>query len=334
MIPRARMIEPTATTTTTTKRRPTAILTKRARRNTWEPRIWKRSAICQSGEARVQKEPMGASDEDELFRAAPRDFTKVRDALVAALAGEPARKAAVKALRRPPAQVWAWNRLMLDGDEAAQEAIEAIDAVAKLLGDEGRDPEELARATAWLRTAGAALARRAQRLAGDEGVAWAPAQERALLALVEALPWDGAAREAARRGRLTDAPPPVDPIEAMRVLASGERPAPAPAEVAPPAPEKPARARKRADDDAARAAKQAAAERAAHERALADAERAHTAAASALAAARAELDRAEREVARAQAALEEAQRRADEALAEERLRAAALDEARARLTSH
>jgi len=274
---------------------------------------------------------MGAGNEDDLWRAAPRDFTKVRDALVAALADDPKRKAAVKALRRPPPHVWAWNRLMIDLDDAAGEAMAAVDEVAGLLADEGRDAEALARATVRLRQAASALGRRAAQVAAEDGVGWAIAQERALAALVEALPWDEAAREAARRGRLPDAPPPVDPLEAMRVLASGERPAPkaAPTDEPP----KPARARKKLDD-AERAARAAAAERAAHERALADAERAHTAAASALATARAELDRAELEVARAQAALDLAQRRADEALAEERRRSTALDEARARLTSH
>jgi hypothetical protein len=237
-------------------------------------------------------------DEDDVFRAPPKEFTAARDALAAALkaAGRAGEAKAVKGWRRPALPVWLWNRLFLDGEASAREILRVVG----LLGDaiEGAETTELPGQVAALRAAGAELLARARELTGRLGIGFSTAQERELTELVQALPWSRGAREEAARGRLREPPPPVDPLEAMRFLAGG-----APLEPEPPKEDKNAELRAQA------------------EAALAEAEAARATAESAC-------DSARRGVARAEKLLADAERRLEEAVEEERSRREALERLR------
>jgi hypothetical protein len=256
-----------------------------------------------------------SSLEDAVFRAPPRGFTAARDALAAALkaGGQAAEAKAVKAWRRPTVPVWLWNRLRLDGEASSGEAIAAASALAEAMGQGGA---ELSAGIAALRRAAGAVIERARAVARDESVGLSPAQERELGELVQALPWREEAREAAARGRLQQAPAPVDPLEAMRVLAAH------PASRATPAPvEAPAHVETPASSAAQRARLLREAEAAAE--ALAAATSTH-------ARARRALDEARTRLSRAEAQLADARRAAAEAAQAEDAAARALSAARTR----
>jgi hypothetical protein len=161
--------------------------------------------------------------EDEVFRAPPKEFTSARDAYAKKLKdeGKKDEAKAVKGWRRPPLPVWLWNRLILDGDEHAKKIVQVAGAIAKAI--EGK--QSTANEVAELRSEGTELLKRARNLAAEVGAGFSIAQERELIELVQALPWSEAARETAAKGRLHDAPPPIDPLEAMR-LAAGAPPLP------------------------------------------------------------------------------------------------------------
>jgi hypothetical protein len=243
-------------------------------------------------------------DEDDVFRAPPKEFTAARDGLAAALkaAGRVAEAKAVKAWRRPALPVWLWNRLFLDGEESAQEIVE----VAAALGDavEGAETPDLAEKVAALRAAGGELLAQARELTTRLGIGFSTAQERELTELVQALPWSRVAREEAARGHLREPPPPVDPLEAMRFLAGG---APLPPE---PQVEKEEQEREAKKRELARA-----------EAALAEAEAARASAEKAR-------EQAHAGVARAERVLVEAEQRLEQALEEERSRREALERLR------
>jgi hypothetical protein len=158
--------------------------------------------------------------EDEIFRRPPKQFTAARDALVAALkaAGRNDDAKAAKAWRRPTVPVWLWNRLILDGEDSARQALDAAVALGEGIEAGRRD---LGAEIASLREAASPLLARARQLAADLRVGLA--QERELVELVQALPWSQSAREAAARGRLLEAPPPVDPLEVMRIAGGAPR---------------------------------------------------------------------------------------------------------------
>ncbi len=227
--------------------------------------------------------------ENAVFRATPREFTAERDALVAELkaAGRADDAKAVKAWRRPIVPVWLWNRLVLDGEKSAREAVKVAAGLAEAIAARGA---ELTEAIAALRAASAAVVSRARELAAEAEVGFSPAQERELAELVQALPWSESVRHEAARGRLHEMPPPVDPLDAMRALATGK--------LRPPAPPAPAKS------DAVRA--QLSAEAQATRQALAEAE-------AALAGAQKVVERAQSGLAQAQRSFEDAQRAVDEA---------------------
>jgi hypothetical protein len=237
--------------------------------------------------------------EEAVFRAPPKRFTAARDALAAALkqSGKKDEARTVKAWRRPPLAVWLLNRLVLDGAGSATEVLRAADALARDLAGGKPGGQHIA----GLRAAGAKLAADAAKLAAKNEVGFSSAQERELIELVQALPWREQAREEAARGRLLEMPPPVDPLEAMR-LGAGAPPLP------PTPPKEDETQTSRAEAEAALAEAQAA---------LAEAQAALAEAQSALAAAEEALAEAERRV-RKTAAEEEARAR-DVAAAEKRL---------------
>ena len=95
---------------------------------------------------------------DRLYGLALEDFVAERDALAKALRadGRRADADAVKALRKPPAVVWAVNQVMRTQRNAARTLIKAADRAAKKPGDRdalrahGEALDELARAAAGL----------------------------------------------------------------------------------------------------------------------------------------------------------------------------------------
>jgi hypothetical protein len=95
---------------------------------------------------------------DRLYGLALEDFVAERDALAKALRadGRRADADAVKALRKPPAVVWAVNQVMRTQRGAARSLIKAADRAAKSPGDRdalrahGESLDELARAAAGL----------------------------------------------------------------------------------------------------------------------------------------------------------------------------------------
>jgi hypothetical protein len=248
--------------------------------------------------------------EDEVFRAPPKQFTAARDALVASLkaAGRAADAKSAKAWRRPPVPVWLWNRLILDGEESARDIIEVSGILAGAIA--GGEKTELGEHVADLRQAGAALVAAARRLAAEAGVGLSTAQERELTELVQALPWSDSAREAAARGRLHEPPPPVDPLEAMRLLAG-----------APPLPKTP-EPEMASPEETALAEAQAA---------LAEAESALEEAQAARAEAEEARQQAQAGVARAEKVLAEAEARAEKAAQAEKARQEDVAKAEARL---
>jgi hypothetical protein len=173
---------------------------------------------------------MGDHEELEVrvFRAPPKEFTAARDLLAAALKsdGRADRAKEVKAWKRPTVPVWLWNRLALDGDQSAEQAVAVAARLAKAIAGDGA--AKATHAIAELRAAGSAVLVRARQIAEQVGVGFSTAQERELGELVQALPWSEDARALARRGRLHEMPPRVDPLEAMRALASGAVPMSAP----------------------------------------------------------------------------------------------------------
>jgi hypothetical protein len=162
--------------------------------------------------------------EERVFRAPPKEFTAARDALVAALKsdGRAAEAKEVKAWKRPVVPVWLWNRLALDGEESAEQAVSVAGKLAKAIAGDGA--AKATHAIAELRAAGTQVVVRARQLAEQAGIGFSTAQERELNELVQALPWSEEARTLAKRGRLHEMPPRVDPFEAMRALASGAVP--------------------------------------------------------------------------------------------------------------
>lgn len=95
---------------------------------------------------------------DRLYGLALEDFVAERDALAKSLRadGRRADADAVKALRKPPAVVWAVNQVMRTQRNPAQSLIKAADRAAKHPGDRdalrahGEALDELARAAAGL----------------------------------------------------------------------------------------------------------------------------------------------------------------------------------------
>jgi hypothetical protein len=95
---------------------------------------------------------------DRLYGLALEDFIAERDALAKVLRadGRRADADAVKALRKPPAVVWAVNQVMRTQRGAARSLIKAADRAAKHPGDRdalrahGESLDELARAAAGL----------------------------------------------------------------------------------------------------------------------------------------------------------------------------------------
>lgn len=162
--------------------------------------------------------------ENELYRAPPKDFVAARDALVAAYktAGKATEAKAAKALRRPMVPVWLWNRLILDEDADALAAVDIAGGLAHALARGAEGKHDLAEHTTGLRAAANAVVRNGRKLASASDVGFSNAQERELTDLVLALPWREAIRDVAARGRLSDLPEAVDPLEAMRALAAGE----------------------------------------------------------------------------------------------------------------
>jgi hypothetical protein len=258
--------------------------------------------------------------EDAVFRAPPREFTKARDALVAALkkAGRADDAKAAKALRRPPLPVWMFNRLVLDGAEGAKKTVQVVEQLGRAIA--GDDMQAAGSHIAQLRAAGTELVEEARELAAEVGVGFTLAQERELAALVQALPWHEHARDAAARGRLTEVPPPVDPLEAMR-LGAGAPPLPRQRDVEPPATGESAEAT-RQEQELAEA-----------QDALADAQSRLEGAEAATKSAMVARDQARAAVERADKAFAEAEQRLRDATTEQRTCARAVDDARKQLAS-
>ena len=173
---------------------------------------------------------------DRLYGLALEDFTAQRDALAKSLRAEGRRAEAdeVKALRKPPAVVWAVNQVMRTQGKAARRVAAAADTAAANPGDRdalrehGDALDELARAAAGL------LSGKGRGLSED-----------ALLRVRSALhaaSLDRGLRDDFVAGRLSAEPPPAGfgAITAMPAPAKRSRKKPAP----PPPPPKPTKAQR------------------------------------------------------------------------------------------
>ncbi|HEY3066113.1 MAG TPA: hypothetical protein VGL09_10000 [Methylomirabilota bacterium] len=171
---------------------------------------------------------------DDLHGVPPAEFTRARDALAAAFrkAGDNARAARVRKLRKPSVAVWAVNRLARDAPEAVARFVEAVERLRRAqLAHAGELPE----ATATQRRALHDLQRRVAAVLAAGGVRTSPALDRRVSGTLLGAATDRRIRADLQRGRLTEElpPPGLDALLAGGTLRLVPKPASARADETP-----------------------------------------------------------------------------------------------------
>ena len=140
---------------------------------------------------------------DQLYAVQPSAFTRERNAKAAALekAGRRAEARALRQLRRPPASLWATNRLAYVEAKRLGAFLDAVDRVRR---SQLRDPRAAGEAMQRQRAELRALADRARELLAEQGYRATAATDRRISNTLLGAAVDRRRAQDLWRGRLTD----------------------------------------------------------------------------------------------------------------------------------